>query len=442
VAERHAPFRSGRPAVSAFSTAASASVFLFFVAVGCAYILIAKLADIDPFYVTFVPVGIMLGYALLIYSARALRLRDDQSGDNLYYMGFLFTLTSLGVSLYQFTASRAAEEIVQNFGIAIGSTITGIGLRVIFNQMRRDPVEVERVMRLELADAARRVRRELDSTVVEFGHYRRSAQQAAADSFQHVTEKFDEVVDRFLDSLKEITAKLTEPIEAASRHSEDVIAAAAKNIGASLGASAQRLEGETEKLSTQVGVIATALEQVVSKLHAMQTPDRVIEVRLEPVTDALTQAVERFADQSDAQAAKINDALQQATAASRESLALIASAREELGTTTRDNRVALEGASTAIAGVAQMLDEFKLSARDYVELLRALLERTDGTMRTFTDVLVKSGIETAAQADWVREALPAIEANARTLETAADRMSKAVDGLRASIPSRKRETIE
>jgi hypothetical protein len=391
VAERHAPFRSGRPAVSAFSTAASASVFLFFVAVGCAYILIAKLADIDPFYVTFVPVGIMLGYALLIYSARALRLRDDQSGDNLYYMGFLFTLTSLGVSLYQFTASRAAEEIVQNFGIAIGSTITGIGLRVIFNQMRRDP---------------------------------------------------DEVVGRFLDSLKEITAKLTEPIEAASRHSEDVIAAAAKNIGASLGASAQRLEGETEKLSTQVGAIATAIEQVVSKLHAMQTPDRVIEVRLEPVTDALSQAVERFADQSDTQATKIKDALQQATAASRESLALIASAREELGTTTRDNRVALEGASEAIAGVARMLDEFKASARDYVELLRALLERTDGTMRTFTDVLVKSGVETTAQADWLREALPAIEANARTLETAADRMSRAVDGLRATIPSRKRETIE
>jgi hypothetical protein len=442
VAERQSSIRTGRPSASAFSTGASAVVFLFFVAVGCAYILFAKLVDIGPFYVTFVPVGIMVAYALLIYSARGVRLRDDQSGDNLYYMGFLFTLTSLGVSLYQFTASRAAEEIVQNFGIAIGSTITGIGLRVIFNQMRRDPVEVERIMRLELAEAARRVRRELDSTVVEFGYYRRSAQQAAADSFQHVTEKFDEIVAKFLDSLKDITAKLTAPIEAASRRSEDVIAEAAKTIGASLGASAQQLEGETDKLSIRVGAIAIALEQVISSLRAMQTPDRVIEVRLEPVTDALTQAVERFAGQSDTQAANIKDALQQATAASRESLALIATAREELGTTTRDNRVALEGASEAIAGVAQMLDEFKASARDYVEVLRALLERTDGTMRTFTDVLVKSGIETAAKADWLREALPAIEANARTLETAADRMSKAVDGLRASIPSRKRETIE
>jgi len=442
VAERRSYLRNAQPAASAFSTGASALVFLFFVVVGCAYIVMAKLADIDPFYVTFVPVGIMLGYALLIYSARALRLRDDQSGDNLYYMGFLYTLTSLGVSLYQFTASRAAEEIVQNFGIAIGSTITGIGLRVIFNQMRRDPVEVERIMRLELAEAARRVRRELDTTVVEFGYHRRSAQQAAADSFQHVTEKFDEVVGKFLDSLKEITAKLTEPIEAASRRSEVVIAEAGTNIGASLAASAQRLEGETEKLSAQVGAIATALEAIVSKLHSMQTPDRVIEVRLEPVTDALTQSVERFAGQSDAQAANIKDALREATAATRESLAMIAKAREELGTTTRDNRVALEGASEAIAGVAQMLDGLKASARDCVEVLRALLERTDGTMRTFTDVLVKSGIDTAAQTDWLREALPAIETNARTLVTAADRMSSAVDGLRAAIPSRKRETID
>src|ERR1700730_7714839 len=146
---------------------------MLFVVGGCGYIVVGKLAGIGQFFVTFVPVAIMLAYALLIGLATSLRLRDDQSGDNLYYMGFLFTLTSLGVSLYQFTATRAAEEIVQNFGIAIGSTITGIGLRVIFNQMRRDPVEVERMMRLELAEAARRVRRELDSTVVEVGYFLR-----------------------------------------------------------------------------------------------------------------------------------------------------------------------------------------------------------------------------------------------------------------------------
>src|SRR5580692_5414711 len=193
---------------AAYSSGISAIVFMLFVVAGAVYIIAAKLGGVGRTYVTLVPVLTMIGYAVLIWSARSLRLRDDQACDNLYYMGFLFTLTSLGVSLYQFNAAHAAEDIVQNFGIAIGSTITGIALRVIFNQMRQDPVEVERIMRLELADAARRVRRELDSTVLEFGHYRRSAQQAAADSFQHVTERFDDIVAKFLDSLKDITAKL------------------------------------------------------------------------------------------------------------------------------------------------------------------------------------------------------------------------------------------
>jgi hypothetical protein len=308
--------------------------------------------------------------------------------------------------------------------------------------MRRDPVEVERMMRLELAEAARRVRRELDSTVVEFGHYRRSAQQAAADSFNDVTEKFDEMVAKFLGSLEDITAKLAGPLEAASRRSGDAITEATKTIGATLGASAQQLEAETDKMSIRAGAIAIALEQVIAKLRAMQTPDRVIEVRLEPVTLSLTQAVERFAAQSDGQAATIKVALQEANAATKESIEMIARAREELGATAASNRAALEATSKAIAGVAQILDEFKTSSRDYVDVLRLLLEKTDSTMRTFTDVLVKSGVETTTQTDWLREVLPAIEANAQTLVTAAERISRAIEDLRTRRPSPERETID
>jgi hypothetical protein len=97
-------------------------------------------------------------------------------------MGFLFTLTSLAVSLYQFSAEGSAEQIVKNFGIAIASTIAGITLRILFNQMRRDPVEVEATARLELAEASRRVKRELDSTVLEFSYFRRMTQQSMSDA--------------------------------------------------------------------------------------------------------------------------------------------------------------------------------------------------------------------------------------------------------------------
>jgi hypothetical protein len=131
----------------------SAFVFMVFVSAGVVYVGSSKLFGFPLLAVTLVPVGIMLLYAAATYFSQAIRLRDDQTGDNLYYMGFLFTLTSLGVALFQFNTFGGVENIVRNFGIAITSTIAGIALRVFFNQMRRDPIEVERAARLELADA-------------------------------------------------------------------------------------------------------------------------------------------------------------------------------------------------------------------------------------------------------------------------------------------------
>jgi hypothetical protein len=425
-----------------YSAGANAIVFMTFVVVGSAYILAAKLAGVSPFYVTFAPVGIMLGYALLISMARGLRLRDDQSGDNLYYMGFLYTLTSLGVSLYQFTASHAAEEIVQNFGIAIGSTITGIGLRVIFNQMRRDPVDVERVMRLELAEAARRVRRELDSTVVEFGYHRRSAQQAAADAFSHVTEKFDEIAGKFLSNLEDLTAKLAAPLEAASHRSGDVISELTKAIGEQLAARASQLSTENDILAQRAGAITAALDDITTRLGALATPDRVIEVRMEPMTTALTTAVERLTAQTDGQATAVKEAVEMANAATTRSTELVATLQREFDRVATDNHATLEAATDTIKAMAKVLEELKTSSSAYVEVLELMLEKTDSTMRTFTDVLVRTGVEAATQTDGLREVLPAIEASAHAIAMAAERIAVVLDDVRARRPAPKRETVD
>jgi hypothetical protein len=438
---RNSP-ESGLPNGADPSAGANVVVFMSFVAAGCAYIILAKLKGIEQFYVTFVPVGTMIAYALLISLARGLRLRDDQSGDNLYYMGFLFTLTSLGVSLYQFSATRAAEEIVQNFGIAIGSTIAGIGLRVIFNQMRRDPVEVEQRMRLELAEAARRVRRELDSSVVEFGYFRRTAQQSAADSFDHMTERFDDVVAKLLASLEEVTAKLSVPVEAAARLLGDATGEVSRSMGATLAANAAQLSAETERLSSRVGAISGALDDVVTKLQSMQTPDSVYAGQLEPLMQALARAADRIAAHSDAQTKSVTDALAIANTAADRSIDLVTALRQDFDVTAAANRAALEWAGAMIKTTAEVLNQIKASAQSHTEGLTFMLERTDETMQTFTDVLVKSGMEMAIRTDRLNEALPAIEERARTLAAAAERIADIVEELRAPQKRPKWETID
>src|ERR1700687_1880611 len=172
---------------------------LFFAVVlsGAGYIVFSKLHEFSALQVTLVPVLIMVAYALVLGLARLFRLRDDQAGDNLYYMGFLFTLTSLAVSLYQFSAAGSAEQIVQNFGIAIASTIAGITLRILFNQMRRDPVEVEATARMELAEASRRVKRELESVLLEFGYFRRMTQQSVTDALDEAQQSIGKAHQEF-----------------------------------------------------------------------------------------------------------------------------------------------------------------------------------------------------------------------------------------------------
>src|SRR4051794_40680607 len=88
--------------------ASSRGVAAFFVAagLGMAFIVLAKAGGFGQLAVTAVPIGLLFIYAFALFRWRRLTLRDDQAGDSLYYLGFLYTLTSIAVSLYQFSLSE------------------------------------------------------------------------------------------------------------------------------------------------------------------------------------------------------------------------------------------------------------------------------------------------------------------------------------------------
>src|SRR6202142_1285879 len=239
-------------------------VFFGVVIFGSGYIIFTKLHYLGALAATAVPVLVMVGYAVLL-GARLFRLRDDQSGDNLYYMGFLFTLTSLAVSLYQFNAEGSAAPIVQNFGIAIASTIAGITLRILFNQMRRDPVEVEATARMELAEASRRVKRELESAIMEFGYFRRMTQQSVTDALDEAQESMARAHKEFSGELKKLATATSSPFEEASRRSEKTLDGLKARTIQVLDVSRQ-LVREGEQLAKSTAKIVGAIDSLFVKL--------------------------------------------------------------------------------------------------------------------------------------------------------------------------------
>jgi hypothetical protein len=279
---------------------------LFFAVViaGSGYIILSKLNDFGALAVTAVPVLIMIGYAVML-GARLFRLRDDQSGDNLYYMGFLFTLTSLAVSLYQFSAAGSAEQIVQNFGIAIASTIAGIALRILFNQMRRDPVEVEAAARLELAEASRRVRRELESAVLEFSYFRRMSQQSVSDALDEARESIGEAREKLSGEIEKFVLSKAQPFEDASRRSSETLDSMNERTVEILEVS-RRLVQEGEQLAKSTGSVVKAIDSLLAELGTLQAPEKAAETRLAPMIESLTRAVDSLHKSAQTQSENID----------------------------------------------------------------------------------------------------------------------------------------
>jgi hypothetical protein len=241
-------------------------VFGIFTLAGVAFIVAAKLLEQNPFVVTFTPVLLMLGYAAMILLARPLRLRDDQTGDNFYYMGFIFTLTSLGVSLYQFTGDASVAEIVRNFGIAVASTITGIALRIFFTQLRRDPVEVEAVARYELADASRRVRRELDGMLMEMAHFRRTNQQMLEEGFEEIRGQVQHATTNHLSVMSTLADEALSHI----RRSDGALgeAIASNGVTAQLAETAKTIAEVNAAMKTAAEQMATSAGSFAAQLKA------------------------------------------------------------------------------------------------------------------------------------------------------------------------------
>ena len=164
------------------SDIADKSLFLIFVFSGAAFIVLCKLLRTPVYYIYIVPVCLMVIYAIFCYRSPYFKLRLDKAGDNLYYIGFLYTLSSLGVSLYQAATNENNQEaIISNFGIALITTFCGVAGRVFFTQLRDTPYEVEQETVSSLNETARKLKGELYATLTDFNIFRTAIIQSTIE---------------------------------------------------------------------------------------------------------------------------------------------------------------------------------------------------------------------------------------------------------------------
>ena len=199
------------------------------------------------------------------------------AGDNLYYLGLLFTLLSLILALIQLFVLNAegevderAYQLIGNFGIALVSTVAGIVARILLHSgiaghnddaSAQEPDASGWSGETALRDELRRMRAVLRSATDAFSHFNRVTSTLAHDTLTHTaseTRKFNEgtvaAASAQLQALQELTEKLSSQSERLVRHFEQAVS----DLHTHLTAEAQR----------GIDVTVAAWHQAGSEMHS------------------------------------------------------------------------------------------------------------------------------------------------------------------------------
>ena len=376
--ERLAPGRETRLDVYLFFIAFAGGLLLYFT---------LKWLGLGQLSQTVAIISVMLLYAGTVAKVPRLRVRLDQAGDNAYYLGLLFTLVSMAVTLYEFrdtalgdaaaAVRSGAEQIIANFGVALGSTIAGIFLRVLLHQMRVDPADVEGMTRIELADASKRVKAQLDQVSGNIALYHGQAAQRMNDVFAQAVENVNELLTAFATDVGKATSELLARTEEAHK---SVLA---------------QSTGAAEKLAA----VAESAREAMERLREVQPPPQKLANRLDKVAgslEALAPPIETITGALEKSAAEIAKATQQLAllsgqldAATRESREQQAAATRHIATAAEQFRQALASAGDALRQDKEVLAEIEAQARaSSAEALR-VHEAADRVLATFTDITRK-----------------------------------------------------
>lgn len=283
--------------------------------------ILLKLWTTGPFWSAGFAAIILCAYALATYLGTHLQLEPETIGDNCYYLGFLFTLTSLSVTLYfvvEAGADRRADlipEVISGFGVALSSTIVGVFLRVLMMQFRADIVVREKETRLELDQMARNLREEMARSTRQLKLFTIEALQHAKEREDTFRQRTDLIFDETRDQMKRF-------VEGMNQTLRDTAAATTAQAVAGLSDETARAAGAVRlMIYDSTKEVVEASRETFSGLTAEQGEVRQFRMRLSEELTRLAETVERttnaMAHQTEEAADRIAAAAERIDAANR-----------------------------------------------------------------------------------------------------------------------------
>lgn len=261
----------------------------------------------EPILSIAAPVLVMFVYLGDVWLEDRPRVQTNPFGDSFYYMGFLFTLIALAVTLVTFAyadpedgTEKSVREVFTIFGMAVSTTIVGLCGRIVFTNFRTSPEwetrnearqinaaaqmayarldALEKFSRAmeEPADRIARIALKMQSAAVqaqEAENTQKAQQSELSHAMQRSTQEFAEAAQQSARDIRDSTRQLSEYIR---QHGKDLLRESLERITSENKQWSQHIRSVTEESNREIRDAMLAIAREAKAYARYRTLDRIM----------------------------------------------------------------------------------------------------------------------------------------------------------------------
>jgi hypothetical protein len=368
------------------------------------------------------PLALMTLYIVIGLGRRRDDVTDEKFADSCYYLGFIFTITSIIFGLFDLPEiGTQIESIAVRFGAAMVSTVLGLGVRVYLVSFERDAADAFREAETAVIEASRRFAEQLGIALERLRDFEAELDLAARSSVERVNLQVEALARNHADRLADFFADL------ASRNRE-AVASSIFELQSASERMAETVDGYAGAVRAHLGgidaLVTGFLDALRQRLEASMFPPDYFAKYLATPLAQLRGASEDIADHVRAASAAVGDssqALIQASRRLRERTNTVEGAFDTIARLVAQQEIALQGAqrhmtvlaqvAAALAGLDVVLDRaaagVEASGAATAALVRRATADRHGDAAT-RELIEQSAAEIAARLDAIVAQLKAV----------------------------------
>ena len=322
------------------------------------------------------PVASMVLYAARGWRAGRAVSESHQFADSCYYLGFLFTLLALIASLAEFagvsdtTAQINLNTFFTRFGLALVTTVLGLGLRVFLSNFRVDTDESVRDAEEALGEASQKLRHQVDQITVDV---RAQAREMQA-TMETLLEQTKRTVQESNETTKAAVAQSAADFSAATGAASDALKGTASALSENLANSGQELQAANrDTIAEGRRVIGEALAETAGGIRRANSQSlSSIEQAGRNLNNAVSEVVGVISASAVTVARAIESAGNAVLAVQRESERTLSSLQTVLAALSRES----DSAASSLDSVKRSLNSISGSEAQLEDLKGALARIT------------------------------------------------------------------